>query len=94
MKVYILASEACYKGEETGVEFEVYATFERAKNALRQAINGELAEGTHFGDIYAAPEMRDTIVIDESEHSGAGYDDGAYTSNNVSYRIVEQEVVA
>ena len=67
---------------------------EPSNGESEEDIREELAEGTYFGDIYADPEMRDTIVIDESENSWTAYDDGAYTSNNVSYRIVEQEVVA
>ena len=94
MKVYIMICEGCYDGEPQDTIVHAYATLERAREELKQAISEELAEGTHFGDIYADPEQRHTIVIDESENSWTAYDDGAYTSNNVSYRIVEQEVVA
>ena len=94
MKVYIMICEGCYDGEPQDTIVHAYATLERAREELKRAIREELAEGTYFGDIYADPKMRDTIVIDESENSWAAYDDGAYTSNNVSYRIVEQEVVA
>ena len=94
MKVYILICEGCYDGEPQDTIVRAYATLERARKELKRAIREELAKGTYFGDIYADPEMRDTIVIDESENSWTAYDDGEYTSNNVSYRIVEQEVVA
>ena len=94
MKVYIMICEGCYDGEQQDTIVHAYATLERAREELKRAIREELAEGTYFGDIYADPEMRDTIVIDESENSWTAYDDGEYTSNNVSYRIVEQEVVA
>lgn len=94
MKVYIMICEGCYDGEPQDTIVHAYDTLERAREGLKQAISEELAEGTHFGDIYEDPEMRHTIVIDESENSWTAYDDGAYTSNNVSYRIVEQEVVA
>lgn len=94
MKVYIMICEGCYDGEPQYTIVHAYATLERAREELKRAIREELAEGTYFGDIYADPEMRDTIVIDENENRWTAYDDGAYTSNNVSYRIVEQEVVA
>lgn len=94
MKVYIMICEGCYDGEPQDTIVHAYATLERAREELKRAIREELAEGTYFGDIYADPEQRDSIVIDKSENSWTAYDDGAYTSNNVSYRIVEQEVVA
>lgn len=94
MKVYIMICEGCYDGEPQDTIVHAYATLERAREELKRAIREELAEGTYFGDIYADPEMRDTIVIEKSENSWTAYDDGAYTSNNVSYRIVEQEVEA
>lgn len=94
MKVYVMICEGCYDGEPQDTIVHAYATLERAREELKRAIREELAEGTYFGDIYVDPEMRDTIVIDESENRWTAYDDGAYTSNNVSYRIVEQEVVA
>lgn len=80
------------EGEETGVEFEVYATFERAKNALRQAINGELAEGTHFGEMWNDPEQRKNLVIEEGESSWEVYEDGWEANNHASYYIAEREV--
>ena len=43
---------------------------------------------------YYDGEPQDTIVHAYATNSWTAYDDGAYTSNNVSYRIVEQEVVA
>ena len=92
MKVYIMICEGCYDGESQDTIVHAYATLERAREELKRAIREELAEGTYFGDIYADPEQRDSIVIDKSEDSWTAYDDGAYTSNNVSYRIVEQEV--
>lgn len=94
MKVYIMICEGCYDGEPQDTIVHAYATLERAREELKRATREELAEGTYFGDIYADPEMRDTIVIDENENRWTAYDDGAYTGNNVSYRIVEQEVVA
>lgn len=94
MKVYIMICEGYYDGEPQDTIVHAYATLERAREELKRAIREELAEGTYFGDIYADPEQRDSIVIDKSENSWTAYDDGAYTSNNVSYRIVEQEVVA
>lgn len=93
MKVYIMICEGCYDGEPQDTIVHAYATLERAREELKRAIREELAEGTHFGEIYADPERRDSIVIDESENGWTAYDDGAYTSNNVSYRIVEQEVM-
>lgn len=93
MKIYIMICEGCYDGEPQDTIVHAYATLERAREELQRAIREELAEGTYFGDIYADPEQRDTIVVYESEDSWTAYDDGAYTSNNVSYRIVEQEVV-
>ena len=92
MKVYIMICEGCYDGEPQGTIGHAYARLERAREELKPAIREELAEATYFGDIYADPEQRDSIVIDKSEDSWTAYDDGAYTSNNVSYRIVEQEV--
>lgn len=92
MKVYIMICEGCYDGEPQDTIVHAYATLERAREELQQAIREELAEGTYFGEIYADPEQRGSIVIDETENSWTAYDDGAYTSNNVSYRIVEQEV--
>lgn len=92
MKVYILVFEGCYEGEETGVELEVYATFERAKNALRQAINVELAEGTHFGEMWNDPEQRKNLVIEESESSWEVYENGWEANNHASCYIVEREV--
>lgn len=94
MKVYIMICEGCYVGEPQDTIVHAYATLERAREELKRAIREELAEGTYFGEIYADPEQRDSIVIDKSENSWTAYADGAYTSNNVSYRIVEQEVVA
>ena len=84
--------EGSYDGEPQDTIGHAYSTLERAREELKRAIREELAEGTYFGDIYADPEQRDSIVIDESENSWTAYDNGAYTSNNVSYRIVEQEV--
>ena len=92
MKVYIMICEGCYDGEETGVEFEVYATFERAKNALRQAINVELAEGTHFGEMWNDHEQREDLVINESESSWEIFEDGWEANNHASYYIAEREV--
>lgn len=92
MKVYILVSEACYEGEETGVELEVYATFERAKNALRQAINSELAEGTHFGEMWNDLKQRKDLIINESECSWEVYEDGWEEDNHALYYIAEREV--
>ena len=94
MKIYIMICEGCYDGEQQDTIVHAYATLERAREELKRAIREELAEGTYFGEIYADPEMRHTIVIDENENSWTAYDKDAYTSNNVSYRIVEQEVVA
>lgn len=92
MKVYILVSKTCYEGEETDEELEVYATFERAKNALRQAINVELAEGTHFGEMWNDPEQRKNLVIDEGESRWEVYENGWEANNHASYYIVEREV--
>lgn len=92
MKVYILVSKTCYEGEETDVELEVYATFERAKNALRQAINGELAEGTHFGEMWNDLKQRKDLIINDSECSWEAYEDGWKANNHASYYIAEREV--
>ena len=92
MKVYILVFEGCYEGEETGVELEVYATFEQAKNALREAINAELAEGTHFGEMWNDPEQREDLVINEGESSWEAYEDGWEANNHASCYIAEREV--
>ena len=93
MKVYIMICEGCYYGEPQDTIVHAYATLERAREELKRAIREELAKGTYFGDIYADPETRDSIVIEKRENSWTAYDDGAYTSNNVSYRIVEHEIV-
>lgn len=93
MKVYIMICEGCYDGEPQDTIVHAYATLERAREELKRAIREELAKGTYFGDIYADPETRDSIVIEKRENSWTAYDDGAYTSNNASYRIVEQEVI-
>lgn len=93
MKVYVLVYEACYGGE-TETDVEVYETLERAKNALRQAINVELDEATHFGEMYADPERRETLVINEGESSWEVYEDGWEANNHVNYYIVEREVIA
>ena len=70
MKVYILICEGCYDGEPQDTIVHAYATLERAREELKRAIREELAERTYFGDIYADPEQRDSIVIDESQNSG------------------------
>lgn len=66
-----------------------YATIERARKELKQAISEELAQGTYFGDMYA--ERRGDLEITENENSWIIYekDWGDYAS----YRIIEQEVI-
>lgn len=56
----------------------------------KQAIREELAEGTHFGDMYA--KRRGDLEITEDENSWEIYEIG--WGDYASYRIVEREVVA
>ena len=89
MKVYVLVCEARYDGGQEDAVIHTYATIERARKELKQAISEELAEGTYFGDMYA--ERRGDLEITEDENSWIIYekDWGDYAS----YRIVEQEVI-
>lgn len=89
MKVYVLVCEARYDGGQEDAVIHTYATIERARKELKQAISEELAEGTYFGDMYA--ERRGDLEITENENSWIIYekDWGDYAS----YRIVEQEVI-
>lgn len=90
MKVYVLVCEARYDGGQEDAVIHTYATIERARKELKQAISEELAQGTYFGDMYA--ERRGDLEITENENSWIIYekDWGDYAS----YRIIEQEVVA
>ena len=89
MKVYVLVCEARYDGGQEDAVIHTYATIERARKELKQAISEELAQGTYFGDMYAA--RRGDLEITENENSWIIYekDWGDYAS----YRIIEQEVI-
>ncbi len=89
MKVYVLVCEARYDGGQEDAVIHTYATIERARKELKQAISEELAQGTYFGDMYA--ERRGDLEITENENSWIIYekDWGDYAS----YRIIEQEVI-
>ena len=89
MKVYVLVCEARYDGGQEDAVIHTYATIERARKELKQAIIEELAQGTYFGDMYA--ERRGDLEITENENSWIIYekDWGDYAS----YRIIEQEVI-
>ena len=89
MKVYVLVCEARYDGGQEDAVIHTYATIERARKELKQAISEELAEGTYFGDMYA--KRRGDLEITENENSWIIYekDWGDYAS----YRIIEQEVI-
>ena len=92
MKVYIMICEGCYDGEPQGTIVHVYATLERAREDLKRAINGELAEGTHFGEMWKDPERRKDLIINEREYSWEAYEDGWEANNHASCYIVEREV--
>lgn len=89
MKVYVLVCEARYDGGQEDAVIHTYATIERARDELKQAISEELAEGTYFGDMYA--KRRGDLEITEDENSWIIYekDWGDYAS----YRIAEQEII-
>ena len=90
MKVYVLVCEARYDGGQEDAVIHTYATIERARKELKQAISEELAQGTYFGDMYA--ERRGDLEITENENSWIIYEIG--WGDYASYRIVEREVVA
>lgn len=90
MKVYVLVCEARYDGGQEDAVIHTYATIERARKELKQAISEELAEGTYFGDMYA--KRRGDLEITEDENSWEIYEIG--WGDYASYRIVEREVVA
>ena len=90
MKVDVLVCEARYDGGQEDAVIHTYATIERARDELKQAISEELAEGTYFGDMYA--KRRGDLEITEDENSWEIYEIG--WGDYASYRIVEREVVA
>ena len=90
MKVYVLVCEARYDGGQEDAVIHTYATIERARKELKQAISEELAQGTYFGDMYA--KRRGDLEITEDENSWEIYEIGC--GDYASYRIVELEVVA
>ena len=85
MKVYVLVCEARYDGGQEDAVIHTYATIERARKELKQAISEELAQGTYFGDMYA--ERRGDLEITEDEIYEKDWGDYA------SYRIAEQEII-
>ena len=89
MKVYVLVCEERYDGGQEDAVIHTYATIERARKELKQAINEELAEGTYFGDMYA--ERRGDLEITEDENSWIIYEKG--WGDYASCRIIEQEVI-
>lgn len=91
MKVYVLVCEARYDGGQEDAVIHTYATIERARKELKQAISEELAQGTYFGDMYA--ERREDLTINEDENSWEVYENDWGYSNYASYHISTQEVI-